>query len=152
MSTVSTVDRHFQVNTVQVEKGNKHAREVGKTALAWVFTSAWLCVFTLRGSAMQAGALCAPLALRTQRLTMRNWRFDNLYRCCPSLIAATWWAGDEKWHLKKMKPGVIFGSVTFYQQEAAARRQNPGSARRTAANADLAVITQLEPTGGVREI
>lgn len=36
----------------------------------------------------------------------------------------------------------------FYQQEAAARRQNPGSARRTAANADLAVIAQLEPTGG----
>lgn len=34
MSTVSTVDRQFQVNTVQVEKGNKHAREVGKTALA----------------------------------------------------------------------------------------------------------------------
>lgn len=127
---------------VQVEKGNKHTAEVGDTALASVFTAAWLCVFTVRASVLQAAAQKPSLALRTQRLTMRNWRFNNLYWRCPSLIAATWWEGDEKCHLKmnEVRCDPRFCNI-FYQWAAAAHGQNPGSGRGTAANANVAVTT-----------
>lgn len=146
MSAVSTVHRHFQANTHSAggKREQTHNRRGRDCDGLTVYRRPTLCVYTERFCAAGCSTK-APLALRTQRLTMRNWRFNNLYWCCPSLIAATWWAGDEKCHLKKMKPGCDPRVCNiFYRREAAARRQNPGSARRTAANADVAVITPWE--------
>lgn len=47
MSAVSTVHRLSQVNTVQVEKGNTHATDVGKKCIGLrVYRRLALCVYT----------------------------------------------------------------------------------------------------------